>query len=275
MNHVVLDTQRCLHDGICVVSCPLSLLELETGANGKHPTSSKGERCLRCGHCVSVCTSGALELTFIKRAELRNLLPERSAKPEQAEQLLQSRRSTRRYRDALVPRELIERALDTARFAPSGLNSQTVAWTVVSGREPVSALAASVRDWAAELVAQKHRLAVGLDFARFLRAWGRGEDTILHAAPHIVIAHTPAGDPMGLGSATIAVTYFQLAAQALGLATCWAGYLQIALGMSPAIAKLAGIPDGRQATGATMLGYAKHEYMAIPPRKQLDVTWLG
>ena len=79
---------------------------------------------------------------------------------------------------------------------------------------------------------------------------------------------------MGLGAATIAITYFQLAAAALGFATCWAGYLQIALAMSPGVAKLAGIPEGRQANGATMLGYAKHSYTAIPQRKPLDVTWV-
>ena len=44
--------------------------------------------------------------------------------------------------------------------------------------------------------------------------------------------------------------------------------------MSPAVVKLAGIPEGRQAHAATMLGYAKHEYAAIPPRKALDVTWM-
>jgi nitroreductase len=65
-----------------------------------------------------------------------------------------------------------------------------------------------------------------------------------------------------------------IAAEALGLGTCWAGYLQIALAMSPGVAKLAGIPEGRQAYAATMLGYAKYNYVAIPPRKVLDVNWL-
>ncbi len=274
MNHVVVDTKRCLHDGLCVESCPLALLELAPGADGKVPTSHQGGSCLRCGHCLSVCKAGALELSFLKRGGLRSLYPERQPKAEAVEQLLQARRSTRRYRDEAVPKVLIERVLDSARFAPSGLNTQPVAWTVVNGRAPVHVLAAAVRDWAADLVAQKHAMAVGLDFARFVRAWDRGEDTILHAAPHVLIAHAPAGNPMGQGSALIALTYLQVAAEALGLATCWAGYLQIALGMSPAIGKLAGIPEGRQAHGASMLGYAKHRYVAIPPRKSLEVNWV-
>jgi nitroreductase len=195
-------------------------------------------------------------------------------RPEQAEQLLQARRSIRRYGDKLVPREIIERALDSARYAPSGINRQPVAWTVVSGRDAVHKLSAAVLEWAGALVEQKHPLAERLGFSHFFAAWKKGEDLILRDAPHVVLAHTPTSDPSGAGSATIAMTYFQLAASALGLGTCWAGYLQLALSMSPAVANLAGVPAGRQAHAATMLGNAKHAYAAIPPRKPLEVTWV-
>ena len=249
------------------------MLELEATPTGVLPTSSQGDRCVRCGHCVSVCRAGALALTFLSRRDLRPIASGHPIAAEEVEQLLQARRSIRVYRDKLVPRALIERVLDTARFAPSGVNRQPVAWTVLSGSDAVHKLSAGVLEWAASLVAQKHPLAERFAFARFLTAWEKGEDPILRHAPHVVLAHTPAADPTGPGAATIAVTYFQLAAAALGLGTCWAGYLQIALSMSPAVAKLAGIPEGRQAHAATMFGYAKHEYVAIPPRKPLDVTW--
>ena len=144
----------------------------------------------------------------------------------------------------------------------------------MSGLDAVHRLAAGVLEWARMLVEQKHPLAARFDFARFLASWEKGEDLILRHAPHVVLAHSPTSDPTGPGAATIAMTYFQLAASALGLGTCWAGYLQIALSMSPAVVKLAGISEGRQAHAATMLGYAKHEYAAIPPRKTLDVTWM-
>jgi nitroreductase/NAD-dependent dihydropyrimidine dehydrogenase PreA subunit len=273
MNHVVVDQERCLHDGLCIASCPISVLERQTTLAGAVPTSSHGQRCIRCGHCVAVCHTGALALTFLPRSDLRPIAAAHGISPEQAEQLLQARRSIRRYRDKLVPREIIARALDSARFAPSGANLQPVAWTVLSGPAAVHKLAAGVLEWTRALVAQRDPLAQRFGFARFAVAWENGEDLILRHAPHVVLAHTSASDPMGPGAATIAVTYFQLAASALRLGTCWAGYLQIALGMSPDVVKLAGIPEGRQAHAATMLGYAKNEYAAIPPRKPLDVTW--
>lgn len=274
MNHLVLDQDRCLHDGACVASCPISLLELTATERGATPTTDRGEDCLRCGHCVAVCRAEALELTSLRRTELRPTHPDRSIRPEQTEQLLRARRSIRRYRDKLVPRELIERALDSARYAPTGINLQPVAWTVVNGRERVHELAASVLEWARGLVQQNHPLAARLNFARFLASWEKGEDAILRQAPHVVLAHTATGESTGPGSAIIAVTYFQLAAAALGLGTCWAGYLQIALNMSPQIAKQAHVPEGRQVHAATMLGFAKFDYRAIPPRKPLDITWV-
>ena len=273
MNHVVVDQERCLHDGLCISVCPVSVLERQIAPAGVVPTSSHGERCIRCGHCVSVCRADALALTFLPRRDLRPIEAAHAISPEQAEQLLQARRSIRRYRDKLVPRAIIARALDSARFAPSGVNLQPVAWTVLSGPEAVHRLAAGVLEWARALVEQKHPMAQRLGFGRFAAAWEQGEDLILRNAPHVAMAHTPAADPMGPGAATIAMTYFQLAASALGLGTCWAGYLEIALGMSPAVVKLAGVPEGRQVHAATMLGYAKYEYAAIPPRKPLDVTW--
>jgi nitroreductase/NAD-dependent dihydropyrimidine dehydrogenase PreA subunit len=273
VNHVLVDPSRCLHDGVCVANCPTSLLHMVEATSGRVPASDQGEYCIRCGHCVSLCPTGALALTSLPRSELRDLFPDRRTSSEQVEQLLQARRSIRRYRDQVVPRALIERALDSARFAPSGINQQPVAWTVVEGHDKVHALAQSVRDFAADLVAKKHPVAERLHFERFIGEWDRGQDTILRGAPVVVVAHTPAGDTMGQTAATIAMTYFQLAAMALDLGTCWAGYLQIALGFSPAVAKLAGVPEGRQSTAATMLGYAKHDYVAIPPRKPLQVNW--
>lgn len=274
LNHVIVDPNRCLHDGICVANCPVSLLDLQDTASGRLPASDRGERCVRCGHCVAVCPSGALALTTLSSSDLRDIVPEHGITPEQAEQLLQTRRSIRRYRDRVVPRDLIERALDSARFAPSGLNQQPVAWTVIEGRDKVHALGKAVRDFSADLLAKNHPVAQRLNFGRFVAEWDRGQDTILRDAPVVVIAHTPAGDPMGPGAASIAMTYFQLAATALGLGTCWAGYAQIALGFSPAVAQLAGVPDGRQSQSVTMLGYPKYGYVAIPPRNPLQVNWV-
>jgi nitroreductase len=75
------------------------------------------------------------------------------------------------------------------------------------------------------------------------------------------------------GACTIAVTYLQLAAMGLGLGTCFAGYVQIAMGLEPSLSKLVFLPEGSQVYSATLLGYAQYRYHCIPDRNQLKVTW--
>jgi len=81
MNHVVVDQERCLHDGLCISACPVSALERLTTLDGEVPTSSHGERCIRCGHCVSVCRADALALTFLPRRDLRPIAPRTRSVP--------------------------------------------------------------------------------------------------------------------------------------------------------------------------------------------------
>jgi hypothetical protein len=40
------------------------------------------------------------------------------------------------------------------------------------------------------------------------------------------------------------------------------------------VSKPAGVPEGRKSHGASMIGYSKHSYVAIPPRKPLQVNWV-
>ena len=192
---------------------------------------------------------------------------------EQVADWLKSRRSIRAYRETLVDRPLIEQALETARFAPSGHNRQPVSWIVVSGRDKISLLASAVIEWMRNAVAGGHPAAARLGFEGLVRRWDQGDDQICRNAPHLLLAHGPQSDTIAPGSCIIAVTYLQLAAAGLGLGTCWAGYVMIAMGLEPAFAKLIGLPEGQQVYGATLLGHARYKYHAIPARNELRVEW--
>ncbi len=57
-----------------------------------------------------------------------------------------TRRSTRRMKPDLPPRELIEKVIEAGRAAPSGSNSQTTHLIVITSRAVLSELAAVVQD---------------------------------------------------------------------------------------------------------------------------------
>ena len=70
----------------------------------------------------------------------------------------------------------------------------------------------------------------------------------------------------------IIITYGRLAAQALGLGTCWNGWTQIAIHLNPKIKKIAKLRG--KAVAAFTIGYPDTEYHRIPPRPMNKVRFI-
>ena len=63
----------------------------------------------------------------------------------EALQAILTRRSTRQYSEEMPPRELIERVVEAGRFAPSGSNSQSTHFIVITDPAVLLSLADAVR----------------------------------------------------------------------------------------------------------------------------------
>lgn len=261
--HIRIDLSLCNKDGLCISECPAFLL---SRGEDRFPVVSAqaAERCIMCGHCVAVCPTGALRLAGKGAAELAPIDPALAISPEAAEQFMRSRRSVRRFSSKRVERELFRRVIDTARYAPSGVNTQPVNWIVVSDPDLLVALI--------DLTAKSLRRLPY--FMPYLDAWSRGEDLILRSAPHLVVAHAPKGGMDNTTNCVIALSHFELAAHALGLGTCWAGLFTYAAGRSKGIASALCIPDGHKIYGALMLGRPKYGFKRLPERKRPPVRFL-
>ena len=143
LNALIVDQSLCINDGICVKSCPMSRLEMSPDSKGPRALEARRDSCVRCGHCLAVCSKQALEWSDMPRSGMSRARTAPDVSAEQVADWLKSRRSIRAYRETLVDRPLIEQALETARFAPSGHNRQPVSWIVVSGRDKISSLASA------------------------------------------------------------------------------------------------------------------------------------
>jgi nitroreductase len=192
---------------------------------------------------------------------------------EQTALLLKSRRSIRNYKDESVTKEAIEKLLDIARYAPTGINRQPVSWITIMGKDKVHALGALIVEWIEELLAVKNQMAISFRFDRLVGAWKKGEDLICRDAPCIVIAQGVKDDPMVPQSCTIAATYLELAAYGLGLGACWAGYVNMAINMSEKVRKFTGLSSHATAGAVMMIGYPKYRYRRIPMRNPAKITW--
>ena len=155
-------------------------------------------------------------------------------------EVVKKRRSIRRYKDAPVPKETIEKILEAARIAPSAGHRQPWHFIVVQDKGTIEKLAGRSK-WAAEAPA----MIVGLADPEASPSWCDNDVGI--AFEHIVLTATD-----------------------LGLGTCWMGQTR----RDAEVKGLLGIPDKFKVVALTPLG-VPDETPGPKERKALDeiVSW--
>jgi len=272
MASLLIDAEKCNKCGICIEECPGDLIQIVKEEILPSWVRGAESACLNCGHCVAVCPTGALELSSMALSDCIPVMKELYTAPEQLEQFLKSRRSTRAYKKEPVEHNKLVKLIDIARYAPSGHNGQPVQWLVIEKRETVRELAEMTIDWLRELIQENPPVARMLQAKALVRRWDSGRDVITRGAPHLIFAHAPT-ELNPLGDCHIALTYLELAAHSMGMGACWAGYIQGAALYSKATAPILQLPEGHASFGAMMIGYPKYTYACIPMRNEAKVIW--
>jgi nitroreductase len=155
------------------------------------------------------------------------------------EEVIEKRRSIRKYKDTPIPKEKILQILESARIAPSAGHRQPWHFIVVENKETIKKLAKS--DWAAEAPV----MIVGL--------------ADLAASPNWCI------NDLG-----IAFEHIILTATNLGIGTCWMGQTN----REELVKNLLDIPDNYKVIAITPIGIPD-ETPKLKERKSLDaiVSW--
>lgn len=270
---IEVDKKTCKGDGRCIDICPIQILRMNEKERVPEFIPGGGDMCINCGHCFAFCPSGSIKLSTMSAENSIRLDYSKLPGAEQIELFLKGRRSIRMYKDEPLTQELVEKLLDIARYAPSGINRQPVNWAVVMGKDRVHNLGDSVAKWMEELLGAKSPVAESLHFDRLVDFWKKGKDTICREAPCIIIAYGLKDDPLVPQSCVIAAAYLELAAFGLGLGACWAGYVNMAINMSEDVRKLVGLSPRATAGAVMMVGYSKYRYSRIPLRNPARIIW--
>jgi nitroreductase/NAD-dependent dihydropyrimidine dehydrogenase PreA subunit len=272
MGSFTVDESKCRRDGICAAVCPVGIITHSAGFLPQHAPGA-GALCIRCGHCVAACPHGACAVAGIGPEECAPVRPEWRLSPEQAEHFLRSRRSIRAFKEKEVEQGRLGRLIGVARYAPSGHNRQPVRWLVISGREPVLAVAAHVVAWMRRILEAKPEMARGMLLDRVVGSWDAGLDPVCRSAPHLVVAHAAKDDATAPSACTLALGYLELAAPAFDLGACWAGYVMMASVHWPPLQEALALPEGQQLCGAMLVGEPRYRYARLPPRPEPPITW--
>lgn len=253
---ISFDLSRCVGCGSCARVCPMGYLTLED----KVPQVRQRRRCIECGHCVATCPKQAVSLTVPGEA-LSCPAPE-----NELEQLMLRRRSVRHFRTDPPPREVIQRALDLAEYAPSGKNAHQHRWTVLYGLEETE----KVTEMALEF---SQRTGEAKELIKIKAA---GTNLLTCDAPCVIIAWSPDDALNPVADPVLALALVELQLNRAGLATCWGGYLKQIAQADRDLSAYLGIPEGANLRCALMVGYTKGEnYPNQPPRPKAGIHWLG
>ncbi|RXK79718.1 4Fe-4S dicluster domain-containing protein [Chlorobaculum sp. 24CR] len=238
-----IDRERCTQCKQCVGDCPSRIIGLD-GEGFPSIAPEKETNCLGCQHCLAICPEGALSILGY-RPEESLLLKGGYPDPQQLETLIKGRRSVRRYRPENLDPELLNKLLDVAWHAPTGVNSRQVRFTVLDDRDKVARLRDEVMAGLLRLDREGALPASKSYYASFIRVWEKRQiDLIFRDAPHLLIASAPKSASTPKDDCMIALTSFELYAQASGVGTLWNGIASWAIDeMFPDIRRSLGIPD--------------------------------
>ncbi|MBN2282770.1 MAG: nitroreductase family protein [Deltaproteobacteria bacterium] len=160
------DEEKCKNCKACYEACPTSCIQWDDEKKIPYPTGLvKMElACLACNNCEAVCPTGAIKTRGEYRVlkgryrtpddrspEMSFPMPfgEKDAERKfediekeltETERVIYRRRSIRLFRDKPVPRELLERIIEAARWAPSGGNCQPWKFSVMTDKARIEEL---------------------------------------------------------------------------------------------------------------------------------------
>lgn len=260
--NLVIDESKCIHCGLCAKDCVAGVLAQEND-NIPHITENGEKRCIACQHCMAICPTGALSI-FGKNPEDSEKV--RNINPDDLLNLIKSRRSYRHYKSENLDKETMDKLKNMLNWVPTGCNNHRLHFAFIDDISVMNDFRSYVTSTLIKILTKTPMKPILDKFGKYKEAFLNGEDVIFRGAPHLIVACTPVDAPCADVDPIIALSYFELYAQSLGVGTVWCGFAEICLKMFPELCQQLQIPDGYKASYVMLFGPRDVKYTrAIQP----------
>lgn len=190
---------------------------------------------------------------------------------------IMTRRSTRKYLDKEVSQELLEKIIETGRYAPSGGNNQSNHFLIIQNKQIIDHLVKLVENAFSkmEITENMHgSLKNSINLSK------KGGYVFCYNAPVLIVVANKKDYGNNLADCAIALENMMLEANELDLGSCYINQLRWLNEDQDIISYLQslGMKDDERVYGSLIVGYpdtndGKPLRKALP-RKGNEVTWL-
>ncbi len=264
-----INYDKCISCGTCLTVCRLFSKSEEDSDKIIFNVPQDPLECNLCGQCIAVCPEDSILYEDIGEAESFKGVdhPEEIADYDTVYNIMRANRSVRSYKKDRVPIELLRKVFSAMQMAPTGGNMRMEKFFIVSDKEKLSSFSDEIIEELLKdpMMGERYGKVLPLMRKRF-------EIPIFLDAPHVIFVTSPMRFSSIDNNIGIIITYGRLAAQSLGLGTCWNGLSQAAMRMNPALMKMIGIRG--KTTGVFVLGYPNITFHRAPPRSSKTVKGL-
>lgn len=258
MNHQFkVDYEKCTKCGLCIENCPTKALVAD---DYKSPKMDKAKNCMQCQHCLAICPNGAIS---IMGKNPDNSSEIRKINDEDVLNLIQSRRSIRKYKQENVDKETIKKLKDMLNYVPTGKNNHKLHFSFIEDINVMNDFRLKVNKELTDFLNKKPLQFLSKKIGSLSKMRDKilaGNDVIFRGAPHLVVVCAPINSPCPNQDGVIALSYFELYANSLGLGTCWCGYAHRVIKMFAQFSEYLQVPDGYMPVYAMLFGYKDVEY---------------
>jgi nitroreductase/NAD-dependent dihydropyrimidine dehydrogenase PreA subunit len=288
-----IDNKTCSKCGLCATICPGKVIGKKTD-HSVYFIEDHVPLCVKCGQCMAVCPTKSVfagELNYDKNFFG---LPESNPDYETYLAFLSSRRSVRHFKDEPVPKEMLQKIIDSLALAPFGVARDQVHFTIVNDRKRIETSLPIISEmykglagffknpvirWFIGLSVKAETYTTLKNFIvphirKGLYDYSSGEDTITRNAPAMILFHADKNAEDHTDDTLIYLTYAFLTAHSLGLGGTVIGLVPPMITRSKKLKKLFHIPESHEVNGCLILGFPKYKYLRGISRPRTNVNWL-